>query len=372
MPDTLKWVALGAGAILLLLLAQFVYLAAVLGWEAGRTRGLAYYGLPPADRERFKATLRRHARLLYPILALMRRVAKFTFEKASFRHEGVAAPRGTCTPDSFARAIAYAPRMEDVFVVTQMKCGTTWMQHVVYETLMRGRGDIVDSGRTLYGVSPWIEAVKSVPLDEAPLHGTERPSRIIKTHLPAQLCPYSDAARYIYVARHPASCFASCVDFIRTSSGGIARDLAAAERWFCSDAMWWGPWTAHVAGWWRRAQAAENVLFVRFEDMRQDLASVVRRVAAFLGVAPLTDDELAEVVRKCGFEYMKRHDHAFEMNPPHLLQTEAELFVRGTADRHKDIPADMRQRVTAWCADGLARSGVSAEALYPELAPAGG
>src|SRR5690606_13075607 len=89
MPDTLKWVALGAGAILLLLLAQFVYLAAVLGWEAGRTRGLAYYGLPPADRERFKATLRRHARLLYPILALMRRVAKFTFEKASFRHEGV-------------------------------------------------------------------------------------------------------------------------------------------------------------------------------------------------------------------------------------------------------------------------------------------
>src|SRR5690606_39049559 len=171
MLQALKWVALGVGAVLLLLLAQFVYLAAVLGWESERTRGLAYYGLPPAERARFKARLRRHARLLYPILALVRRFSTFTFEKASFRHQDVAAPRGTCTPESFARAIAYAPRPEDVFVVTQMKCGTTWMQHLVYEVLMRGRGDIVDAGRTLYGVAPWIEAVKSVPLEDAPLHG---------------------------------------------------------------------------------------------------------------------------------------------------------------------------------------------------------
>lgn len=371
MLDALKWVAPAIGAILLLLFAQFLYLAAVLAWQGERTRGLGYYGLPPAERARFKARLRRHARLLSPILALVRRFSTFTFEKSSFRHEGVAAPRGTCTPESFTRAIAYAPRPEDVFIVTQMKCGTTWMQHLAYEVVMRGRGDIVDSGRTLYGVSPWIEAVNGVPIEEAPLHGEERPSRIIKTHLPVQLCPYDPAARYVYVVRHPVSCFASCVDFIRTNSGGIARDLAAIERWFCSDDMWWGPWTAHVAGWHRRAAEADGVLFVRFEDMRRDLADVARRVAAFLGVAPLTDAELADVVRKCSFEYMKRNDHAFEMHPPHLLQTRAELFVRGTADRHRDIPADTRERIIAWCAADLERRGVPLQTLYPDAAPAG-
>lgn len=39
-----------------------------------------------------------------------------------------------------------------------MKCGTTWMQHIVYEVVGRGRGDLVATGTTLYSQSCWLEA----------------------------------------------------------------------------------------------------------------------------------------------------------------------------------------------------------------------
>ena len=83
------------------------------------------------------------------------------------------------TPAVFDRARRYRPRSEDVFVVTQMRCGTTWMQQLVYQIVTRGAGDFDDHGhRHLYAISPWIDAVNSVSIDAAPLLG-ERPTRII-------------------------------------------------------------------------------------------------------------------------------------------------------------------------------------------------
>ena len=65
---------------------------------------------------------------------------------------------------------------------------------------------------------PGSTDVNSVALRDAPLVG-ENPTRIIKTHLPTKLCPYSEQAKYIYVTRHPVSCFASIVDYNRTLLG---------------------------------------------------------------------------------------------------------------------------------------------------------
>ncbi|MDX1578311.1 MAG: sulfotransferase domain-containing protein, partial [Gemmatimonadota bacterium] len=185
----MTWFLIGAGVVLLFFVVQLVYLAAILAWEDQQTAGLAYYGRTPAERRAFKERLARHVRRLRPILALLGNTSSFTFEKASFEVRGLAGPKGTCNEESFAEALAYEPAPEDVFVVTQMKGGTTWMQHVVYEVLRRGDGDLVETGTALYAVSPWLEARKSVGVEEAPLVGEERPSRVIKTHFPVAHCP---------------------------------------------------------------------------------------------------------------------------------------------------------------------------------------
>lgn len=371
---TVLWGALVAlGAVLLLLALQGVYLGAVLRWQDERTVGLAYYGLSPAGRAAFKRALRRHARLLAPLLWLTTRTTRLDFRRLTFRYKGVPGPHGTTSPESFARGEAYEPRPGDVFVVTQMKCGTTWMQHLVYEVLHRGSGNLVESGTALYAVSPWLEGRKSVSLAEAPVLGAERPTRLIKTHFPAALCPLSPEARYIYVVRHPVSCFASCMDFILTNVGGLAPGVAVFEEWFCSpELMWWGTWPDHVRGWWDRHQRDGNVLWLSFEEMKRDLPGVARRVTGFLGLAPLGEPELARVVEKCSFAYMQRHQDSFEMHPPHLLQTNAELFVRGTADRHRDVPGAVRERLLGWSAQGLKGSDFPLSAFYPDVAEARG
>lgn len=352
-------------------LGYTTYMATVMKWEDEQSVGLGYYGLSLAERHAFKARLRTHARRLRPILALNSKLTKLDFARSRIEYKGVSGPTGSCSRETFKGASEYVPRPDDVFVVTQMKCGTTWMQHVVYEVLMRGQGNLVETGTAMYAVSPWIEGRKSVPMEQAPLVGSERPSRIIKTHMPVVLCPYNEQARYVYVARHPVSCFASCIDFVDTNVGGMAPDIPAFEKWYTSpDLMWWGTWTDHVKGWWSRAQSSPNVLFVYFEDMRRDLGAVVVQVADFLGVAPLSEAELAAVVRKCGFAYMQEHQDMFEMHPPHVLQTNAELFVSGAADRYKNVPADVRGRVAAWVVREMQGSGFPLGEKYPDVAVA--
>ena len=358
------------GIVVGLVVLSMIHLALVLRWEDEQSVGLRYYGLDQAARDRFRQRLKLHAVLLAPLLSLYGRIAKVNFRRVRILHHDVALPAGSCDAASAARADSYQPRPDDVFVATQMKCGTTWMEHIVYEVLHRGSGTLAATGTAMYAIAPWLEGRKSVPLEDGPLLGAERPSRIIKTHMPAHLCPSSPDARYIYVYRHPVSCFASCVDFIATNVGSMAPLMPAYEEWFQSpDLMWWGTWPSHVQGWWDRSRHDANVLVVQFEEMTRDLAEVVRRVADLLGVAALSDGELARVVEKCGFAYMQRHQTLFEMHPPHILQTNAKLFVRGTADRHTDVPADVRARILRWAAAEM-RGSTFPVSRYPDLAAA--
>lgn len=363
---TLLLIALGVG--LAFLVVQVVIFSWLCKWADRQTDGNAYYGKSLGDRRRFKKSLSRRAKLVAPLLWLLSRGNAVSLDQASFEYEKVSGPKDSCSEETYARAAAYEPTAEDVFVVTPMKCGTTWMQHLVYQILNRGRGDLVESGRALYGVSPWIEARKSVSMEAAPRVGSTSPRRLIKTHLPTSLCPYDPAARYIYVVRHPVSCFASTVDFIRTNLGPFDIPLADFEAWFCSDKMWWSSWPEHVSGWQTWAQERPNVMFVRFEDMKRDLDAVANQVAEFLGEAELSNKERQQVVRQCSFAYMRDNAEAFEMSVPNLLQCHSSLFVSGKIDRRDDVPADVQARILAWCRAAMEERFVALEQIYRDAA----
>src|SRR5437867_1357723 len=151
------WTVAVLGTLFLLFIIESTYLVIALKWAEDRTIGLNYYGLAPEARDRFKKRLRLHATLLKPILWLNRRSGKLDLSKGRIQYKGVSAPSGTCSLESFQKADAYQARPEDIFVATQMKCGTTWMQHVVFQVLHRGNGDLVETGQAMYAVSPWIE-----------------------------------------------------------------------------------------------------------------------------------------------------------------------------------------------------------------------
>lgn len=343
-------------------------LAAYLQWERTETGGMAYFGRPRAQRRALKERIARRSRAIVPIVEFIARLRRRSATMPAFRHAGVCGPPGVCSAATFASAAAYRPTAQDVFVATQMRCGTTWMQQLVHQIVTRGRGDL--PGGTpdhLYALSPWIEATLGIPLAKAPLAGYP-PTRIVKTHLPAALCPYAPEARYIYVARHPVSCFASIVDFNRMMLGPLLPPLERLADWYCSDRMWWSSWPAHVAGWWAWAEERHNVLFVHYEEMKRDFASVRDRVARFLG-HELTDAEKQSIDRHCSFAYMQQNEECFEMAPPSMFSVAAGRFLaRGTEQRNDAIDPQLRERILAYCAQQLAATSYPAARFYPALA----
>ena len=234
--------------------------------------------------------------------------------------------------------------------------------------MCRGRGDFSDQGHGhLYATSPWIDGVNSVLMKDAPLVG-ERPTRIIKTHLPTKLCPYSPEAKYIYVTRHPVSCFASIVDYNRTLLGPLTPSVATFVDWFCSDGMYWRPWPEHVAGWWQWAASRDNILFVHFEDMKADFSTVRDRVADFLGYC-LMPNEKERITEKCRFQYMRDHEEWFDMAPPTMFSVVGGGFMAsGKASRHEDVTPEIRRRLLDYCRDALRGSDYPAGRFYPDLA----
>lgn len=361
------WILLGLLVALALARAGGIaYFRRYVAWETQARRGLNYYGKMLAQRRAFKEEIRRRSRPVFPLLWLERRLKPGGFGIPSFEVEGVTGPVYSCTEESFRSAAAYRPTAQDLFVATQMKCGTTWMQQVVYEVLMRGNGNLGDSGHGhLYAVSPWIEAVDGVAVGDAPLIGSPG-RRIIKTHLPTKLCPYSPQAKYIYVTRHPVSCFASVLDYFELMAGPLAPPRAQLLDWYCSDRMWWLSWPEHIAGWWDWAQTRENVLFVHFEEMKRDLEGVTRRVAEFLGQA-LGDAELERVLHKAGFQYMKKHEELFEMSPPNLFSVSGTYFKSGQANRHEEIGGAESRRILVFCRERFARRTYPAQQFYPDI-----
>lgn len=363
----LPWIGLAA-ALVLLPVAGLVYVALYLRWEGTQTRGLAYYGRSLRDRQALKRRIRLLSLPARPVVHLLARLGRAQAAMPTFEFEQVSGPPKVSSPEVFARAKAYQPSAQDVFVVTQMRCGTTWMQQIVYEILTRGRTGGPGRERPhLYAESPWIDAINSVDIAVAPLVG-EPPSRIIKCHLPTELCPYSPTAKYIYVARHPVSCFASIVDFNRSMLGPFLPPIGTMTEWFCSERMYWRPWPAHVSGWWQWSERRDNVLFIHFEDMKRDFASVQDRIAAFLGCV-LTREEQALVAEHCSFEYMKNHEEFFEMAPPTMFSVDGgEFLASGKAARHEDVTPEVRTRIQDYCRGALRGSSYPAERFYPDLA----
>ena len=68
-------------------------------------------------------------------------------------------------------------------------------------------------------------------------------------------------------------------------------------------------WFEHVRPWWEHRNDG-NILFLKYEDMKADPAANVRKIAAFIGVDDLTEEQVGLVVSQSSFESMKANPTA--------------------------------------------------------------
>jgi hypothetical protein len=122
------------------------------------------------------------------------------------------------------------------------------------------------------------------------------------------------------------------------------------------------PYWNHVRSWWA-VRDQPNVLFVHFADLKKDLEGEMRRIAEFLDITNLTDEQWKAAVEHCGFAWMKEHA---EMYAPPMADISfkggAKEFINkgtngvgGTMPYRKRITKGMRRRPSR----NLARSVLS-------------
>ncbi len=208
----------------------------------------------------------------------------------------------------------YRPSRHDVVVCTFPKCGTNWTMQIAYQIAMRGRGEF----RHIHDVIPWPDFARQdliVPLsDDSARQAAPTGLRVIKTHLEWERVPYTPDARYICILRDPKDAFVSNYLFVRdVMFGPLMPAVPVWLRIFFSDAAPFN-WSEHLHGYWKDRHLP-NLLILTFEEMKQDLAAAVQRIAEFMDVE-LTPDEFAAVCEQSSFAYMKGMDEKFK--PPAL------------------------------------------------------
>jgi len=133
--------------------------------------------------------------------------------------------------------------------------------------------------------------------------------RFIKSHLhfsllPQQLINGSTKAKIIYVARNPKD---TCISFYHHSCllDGYGGTLDQFVEQFVTDNVFCSPFWTHLKEFWD-IRDRKDVLFLKYEDMKQDLPSIIRETATFLG-KEMTGDQVDALAEHLSFENMKNN-----------------------------------------------------------------
>ncbi|KAI4332940.1 hypothetical protein L6164_017806 [Bauhinia variegata] len=79
---------------------------------------------------------------------------------------------------------------------------------------------------------------------------------------------------------------------------------------FCKGSVGFGPFWNHLLGYWKESLERPNkVLFLKYEDLKADINSNVKKVATFLDCTFTVEEErggaIEDIIKLCSFEKMK-------------------------------------------------------------------
>ncbi|KAL7639246.1 UNVERIFIED_CONTAM: hypothetical protein RMT77_009734 [Armadillidium vulgare] len=223
-----------------------------------------------------------------------------------------------------ARYQSFNVKPTDVFVVSFPKSGTTWTQEMVWcllHNLDYEKAKVVLTKRFPYfeyeGMIPskYLFLMPNLEKGDPNIVGeswkilNSLPSpRTIKTHLFKELLPvgiWSTKPKIVYVCRDPRDV---CVSFFYHAMryNGFRGDFSDFVEHFLNDMLiMFTPYWKHVLDYWA-LRNEENILFIRYEELQQDISGMIQKVSAFLG-KEITKDEVENLANHLSFESMKNN-----------------------------------------------------------------
>jgi Sulfotransferase domain len=213
---------------------------------------------------------------------------------------------------------------DDTFLVSYPKSGNTWARFLI-ASLVRPNEKIDFSN--VNRMIPGNEVTRNRDLMSMP-----RP-RIIKSH------QYFDPRypRVIYIVRDPRDVVVSQYHFQRKRHV-VADQFPLSEyvtRFVAGQASFYGSWGEHVASWLATRHGRPEFLLLRYEDMVEDTARELTKVASFLGLSS-TPETIAQAVERSSADRMRT-----------LEKSQAQLFT-STKNTRQDIPFVRAAKAGGW------------------------
>ncbi|XP_046383771.1 luciferin sulfotransferase-like isoform X2 [Ischnura elegans] len=268
-------------------------------------------------------------------------------------------------------------RPDDVWVASYPKTGTTWTQEMVWcigndldfeaakSTILPLRFPFIDFSCLFDFETQPAEALNSSFYDflknSVNFTINMKSPRYIKTHLPYELLPEqmkSKNTKIIYVARNPKDTCVSYFHHARLIEGyrGSFEDFIEL---FLQDSVSYSPFWDHLVSYWEHREEA-NVLFLKYEEMKRDLPSVIRKVSKFLGKEQLNDKDMKTLCDHLSFDSMKTNssvNYEFAVDKTQnlgLSQGEQRFMRKGKVNSWKEeISPDVAERFDAWIENNL-------------------
>ncbi|KAJ8755973.1 hypothetical protein K2173_024518 [Erythroxylum novogranatense] len=193
----------------------------------------------------------------------------------------------------------------DVVLATVPKSGTTWLKDLAFAILNHDR--FADKNRhpllssNPHDLVPFFEYKVYANNHVPDLTGLSDP-RIFATHVrygSLQESIKKSNCRIVCICRNPFDNFMSLWFFINNVSSRSLPPLSMEEmfKMYCKGVVGYGPFWDHMLGYWKESMdRPDKVLFLKYEDMKEDVTFYIKKLAKFLGCPFSVQEEIDGVV----------------------------------------------------------------------------
>jgi hypothetical protein len=181
-------------------------------------------------------------------------------------------------------------RANDVFFASYPRSGSTWLRFVLFESIA---GQASGFGNVNESIPDVKEHKTGLPL--MPDGG-----RLIKTHE----VYHPEYRKAVYLVRDPRDVALSEYAY-QTALGLVDQPLDEYLRVFLTKGVNpFSSWSAHVQSWLSAPLTSEQLLVVKFEDLRRDTAAGISEIIRFFGLTP-NEAQIRDAVANNSVERMK-------------------------------------------------------------------
>ncbi|XP_050206967.1 cytosolic sulfotransferase 15-like [Mercurialis annua] len=260
---------------------------------------------------------------------------------------------------------------QDILVASVPKCGTTWLKALVFSIVNRTRYDSSTTpllSSNPHPLVPFLELEVFSKKDVPDLTTIPSP-RLFSTHMPYAALPESirnSDASVVYICRNPFDAAVSLchhLDELKSSSEAQKSMEEAIDMYFKGIAGF-GPFWDHVLGYWKESsEKPKKVLFLKYEDLKEDIVGELKRIAEFIGY-PFSEEEerrgiIQEIANMCSLRSLKE----LEVNKSGTyleVHPNTAFFRKGNVGGWADyISPPLKQRLENVMHEKLSGSGLS-------------